>query len=54
MKNAIRSLEGVQILTSKERKVIKGGKKNHDCTSDGCANGYYCAGTACKLDPGWA
>jgi hypothetical protein len=52
MKNAIRSLEGVQILTSKERKVIKGG--NHDCTSDGCANGYYCAGTACKLDPGWA
>lgn len=53
MKDAFRKLRGVQLLTNSEQKSIKGGLADHHCATDGCANGYYCANTGCKLDPGW-
>lgn len=53
MKDAFRKLRGVQLLTNREQKRIIGGLAEPHCATDGCANGYYCAGTGCKLDPSW-
>ena len=44
MKNSILSLEGVEVLSKKQMKVVNGGKAAKDCNLTGNEQGVYSAG----------